>query len=429
MKHFKLVHKLVLALALFLTGFVATAQVSISSPYSIFGIGNLFGVSSQMNMALGGASTAFSSPYYINPANPASYMAFDTNSFVFDAAFNLRTGTLTTTDQSEKTRFGTLSNLYFGVPITKWWRTSLGIMPYSNVGFNMQGNQVVPNVGKMVTAYKGSGGLNKAYFGSAFSPVKNLSVGVNMAYIFGNIVKQRATTFPDSGTFANTMVKSTARLNKINFDMGLIYRKNLKEGRFYQVGLTFTPKQLLDGDAEKITYSYAYDYATNLEHPKDTVSYEVSNNGVVTLPTAMGAGIMFGSTNRWFITTDVNYQKWSEFRYLGNNPGLKDNFRVSIGGQFRPSPVDIGKYYERINYRAGFRFEQSYLEIQNTRINDFGVSFGVGLPMKKSRSTINIAVEMGTQGTTNNGLIKENYVRFTIGSALQERWFLKRRFN
>ncbi|MEI6061620.1 MAG: hypothetical protein WCR72_12990 [Bacteroidota bacterium] len=429
MKHFKLVHKLVLALALFLTGFVATAQVSISSPYSIFGIGNLFGVSSQMNMALGGASTAFSSPYYINPANPASYMAFDTNSFVFDAAFNLRTGTLTTTDQSEKTRFGTLSNLYFGLPITKWWRTSLGIMPYSNVGFNMQGNQVVPNVGKMVTAYKGSGGLNKAYFGSAFSPVKNLSVGVNMAYIFGNIVKQRATTFPDSGTFANTMVKSTARLNKINFDMGLIYRKNLKEGRFYQVGLTFTPKQLLDGDAEKITYSYAYDYATNLEHPKDTVSYEVSNNGVVTLPTAMGAGIMFGSTNRWFITTDVNYQKWSEFRYLGNNPGLKDNFRVSIGGQFRPSPVDIGKYYERINYRAGFRFEQSYLEIQNTRINDFGVSFGVGLPMKKSRSTINIAVEMGTQGTTNNGLIKENYVRFTIGSALQERWFLKRRFN
>jgi len=380
-------------------------------------------------MAVGGAATAFSSPYFINPVNPASYMAFDTNSFVFDAAFNLRSGTLNTIDQSQKTRFGSLSNLYFGFPVTKWWRTSLGIMPYSNVGYEMQGSQVVENIGSLVSVYKGSGGLNKAYFGSAFSPIKNLSIGVNMSYLFGNIVKQRAITFPDSGTFANSMVKSTARLNKLNFDMGLIYRVNMKEGRFLQVGVTYNPKQSLDGYAEKIAYTYAYDYSTYEESLKDTVSYEAGENGEVILPTAIGAGFMIGSTNRWFATADVNYQKWSEFSYLGNNPGMKDNLRVSLGGQFRPSPVDIGKYYERINYRAGFRFEQSYLEIRNTRINDFGISFGVGLPMKKSKSTMNIAVELGTQGTTDNQLIKENYMRLTIGTSLQERWFLKRRFN
>ena len=138
---------------------------------------------------------------------------------------------------------------------------------------------------------------------------------------------------------------------------------------------------------------------------------------------------MVGSNNRWFATADINWQKWSEFRYLGNNPGMKDNLRISLGGQFKPSAVDMGKYYERINYRAGFRFEQSYLEIKQTRINDIGISFGVGLPMKKSRSTMNIAVELGQQGTTANELIKETYVKFTVGTALQERWFLKRKFN
>jgi len=429
LKHNKFLRKLILASAFLIPAFVATAQVSISSPYSIYGIGNLYGVSSQMNMALGGAATAFSSPYFINPANPASYMAFDTNSFVFDAAFNLRSGTLSTLDQSQKTKFGTISNLYFGFPVTKWWHASLGIMPFSNVGYEMQGTQIVENIGKMVSVYKGSGGLNKAYIGNAFSPIKNLSVGVNMSYLFGNIVKERALTFPDSGSFANTMVKSSARLNKLNFDLGLIYRKNLKEGRFFQVGLTYNPKQSVYGQSEKIAYTYAYNYSSNIEDIKDTVSYEQSENSSVTLPTSIGVGFMMGSTNRWFATADVNYQKWSEFSYLGNNPGLKDNLRVSLGGQYRPSPVDIGKYYERINYRAGFRFEQSYLEIRNTRINDFGVSLGVGLPMKKSRSTINIALEVGTQGTTNNGLIKENYMRLTIGSSLQERWFLKRRFN
>ena len=138
---------------------------------------------------------------------------------------------------------------------------------------------------------------------------------------------------------------------------------------------------------------------------------------------------MIGSTNRWLATADVNWQKWTEFRYLGTDLHLKNTLRIALGGQFRPAIVEMGKYYERINYRAGFRFEQSNLEIKNTRINDFGVSFGVGLPMKKSRSTINIAVEVGSQGTTNNGLIKDNYVRFTLGAAIQERWFQKRRFN
>ena len=42
---------------------------------------------------------------------------------------------------------------------------------------------------------------------------------------------------------------------------------------------------------------------------------------------------------------------------------------------------------------------------------------------------MNIAVEIGTQGTTELGLIKENYIRVTFGAALQERWFLKKRYN
>lgn len=429
MKHIKVIRTLILAVAFFSSAFVAKAQVSISSPYSIFGIGNLYGVSSQNNMALGGASTAFSSPYFINPANPASYMAFDTNSFVFDAALNLRKGTLKTIDASQKTRYGSLSNLYFGFPVTKWWRVSLGAMPYSNVGYDIESSQVVSNIGNMVSVYKGYGGINKAYFGSAFSPVKNLSIGVNMSYLFGNIVKERATTFPDSAYYINSMIKSTVRFSKVNFDFGLMYHIDMKEGRFMQFGLTYNPKQSVDGNSEKIAYSYTWDYTNDLEVVKDTASIVTGTNGVVKLPTSMGAGFMIGSNNRWFATADINYQKWSEFRYLGDNPGLKDNLRVSLGGQLRPSSVDMGKYYQRINYRAGFRYERSYLEIKQTRINDFGISFGVGLPMKKSRSTMNIAVELGRQGNTDSDLIQENYMRLTIGTSLQERWFLKRKFN
>jgi long-subunit fatty acid transport protein len=429
LEHIKGIRNLILSVALLSVAYIASAQVKISSPYSSFGIGSIYGVSSQSLRAMGGATTGFSSPYFINPYNPASYMAFDTNSFVFDAAFNLRSSTIKTLDESQKNSFGSLANLYFGFPITKKFKFSSGIMPYSNVGYEVNGDQVIDNVGRMVSVYSGSGGLNKAYLGAAMSPFKNISVGVNMSYLFGNIVKGHANTFPDSIYYYNTMVRSTARLSKANFDFGLIYRKDLTEGRFFQVGLTYNPSQKIDGKSELIAYSYKYNASQGMEEVKDTVSYETGFNGVVKLPTAVGAGFMVGSTNRWLAVADVKWQKWSEFTYLGNDPGLKDNLQVSIGGQLRPAIVDMGKYYERINYRAGFRFEQGYLELQNTRVQDFGISLGVGLPMKKSRSTMNIAVEIGTQGTTDNGLIKENYIRFTIGAALQERWFQKRRFN
>lgn len=429
MEHIKVIRNLILSVAFISAAYIASAQVKISSPYSSFGIGSLYGVSSQSLRAMGGATTGFSSPYFINPYNPASYMAFDTNSFVFDAAFNVHSGTLKTIDASQKYKYGSISNLYFGFPITRKWKFSSGIMPYSNVGYEVNGQQQIANVGRLVSVYKGSGGLNKAYLGTAISPFKNFSLGVNMSYLFGNIIKEHANTFPDSIHYFNTMVRSTARLSALNFDFGLIYRKDLAEGRFFQVGLTYNPSQDIDGKSEKIAYSYKYNASKGMDDVKDTVNFETGFNGVVKLPTSMGAGVMVGSTNRWLAVADVKWQKWSEFTYLGTNPGLKNNLQVSLGGQFRPAIVEMGKYYERINYRAGFRYEQGYLELQNTRVQDVGISFGVGLPMKKSRSTMNIAVELGTQGTTDNGLIKENYIRFTIGAALQERWFLKRKFN
>lgn len=429
MEHIKTIRNLLLAAAFISTAYIASAQVKISSPYSSFGIGNLYGLSSQSISAMGGASTGFSSPYFINPSNPASYMAFDTNSFVFDGAFNMRSSTLKTIDQSQHNWYGSISNLYLGFPVTRWWKASAGIVPYSNVGYDVSSESTQDNIGRRVDKYSGSGGVNKTYIGMAVSPIKHLSLGVNMSYYFGTLIKEHALTFPDSAYYFNTMIKSMARLQKVNFDYGLMYTKSLKEGRFFQIGLTYTPKQNVDGNSEKLAYSYQYDFSKDMENVKDTISYQTGNSGRVTLPSLYGAGIMFGSTNRWFATADVKYQKWSEFRYLGDNPGLKDNLMVAVGGQFRPAIVDMGKYYERINYRAGFRFEQGNLELQNTRIQNYALSLGVGLPMKKSRSTMNIALEVGAQGTTNNGLIKENFIRFTIGTALQERWFLKRRFN
>lgn len=92
------------------------AQDRISSPYSRFGIGELFSNTHVNNMAMGGITQGILNPYFVNAANPASYTAFDTLSFVFDAGLHARLSTLSTTLQSQSTDYASLGNLLFGFP-------------------------------------------------------------------------------------------------------------------------------------------------------------------------------------------------------------------------------------------------------------------------------------------------------------------------
>ena len=67
--------------------------------------------------------------------------------------------------------------------------------------------------------------------------------------------------------------------------------------------------------------------------------------------------------------------------------------------------------------------------LNDQQINDFGISFGVGLPVYHSNSTINIGAEIGRKGTKQNNLIVENYAKLNLSINLHDFWFIKRRFD
>ena len=86
------------------------------------------------------------------------------------------------------------------------------------------------------------------------------------------------------------------------------------------------------------------------------------------------------------------------------------------------------KYYEKINYRGGLRYENTGLIINNTPIKDYAVTVGFGLPLIGVFSNVNIGFEYGQRGTTSANLVQENYTNITIGFSLNDKWFQKRRF-
>ena len=79
-------------------------------------------------------------------------------------------------------------------------------------------------------------------------------------------------------------------------------------------------------------------------------------------------------------------------------------------------------------YRVGTRFEKTGLVLNNQPIEDFGITFGLGLPVG-GLSKINIGVELGQLGTLNSGLIKENYGNIMLGFSLSDVWFIKRKYD
>ena len=126
---------------------------------------------------MGGISYGLSSPYFVNPANPATYTSFDTLSFVFDiGAYGSQTE-LVTTNLSQTANFASLAYLKFGFPVTRWWRSSFGLLPYSNTGYQMLDKQEEENIGSVTRNYQGSGGINQFYLGNSIAINKQLKIG------------------------------------------------------------------------------------------------------------------------------------------------------------------------------------------------------------------------------------------------------------
>lgn len=387
-------------------------------------------------MGMGGTSLAFSSPYYINVANPASYGAFDTTSFVFDGSAYGKFSTLKTDVISQKTSYASLGSLLFGFPVAKWWKTSLGLLPMTTMGYKIADTQIdtiIRNadtmIGKNKSEYEGSGGLSQVYWGNSFRLYKNFYAGVNMSFIFGPLDKVQAITFPDSLYYYGVKTTTETYVQDFLFNYGLLYRKTFNGDRFISAGLTFSNSQKLTVTDDILSTTFVRNYSLNIDSPVDTVTYSPRTTGTIKLPSSLGIGISFGRTDRWLSAIDFKMQNWSKFKYYNETNTLKNSFDFSAGTQFKPAFADVGSYLKRMQYRAGFRYSQTYLELKSTQLNEYAFSFGLGLPLRKTKSTFNLAAEFGRRGATNNGLIRDNFVRLSFGVSFVERWFIQRKYD
>ncbi|MBA2611805.1 MAG: hypothetical protein H0U95_07540 [Bacteroidetes bacterium] len=227
---------------LFIQSSFLKAQNNTFSPYSRYGLGDIAPTTFAHNAGMGGAYIALKPdslmPIFINAGNPAAYSLIKLTCLEVGGAYinSKFTGNNSSLNKwSANFAYGAL-----GFPIRANGGACFGIMPYSNVGYDLRNTEDATGIGSVNYLYSGTGGLNKVFAGYGVMPFQNrlakfrkkhlyvpdtmkylnknkykrrefgskilsdFSMGFNVNYIFGSMEQTSRVVYPSSILYNNT---------------------------------------------------------------------------------------------------------------------------------------------------------------------------------------------------------------------------------
>ena len=418
---------ILVVLVMFPTLLFAQFNNNTSSPYSRYGLGELHSYSFGRSTAMGGASIASRNGQQINIGNPASFDAVDSLGFMFEFAVDAKTSRFKNDIGNANASDVNFQYFALNFQINNRMGTSLGLVPFTDVGYNVVVDEDIEHTGPVRTTYYGAGTISNAFIGLAIEPFRNVSIGANLNYYFGMLNRNTEVVFSGASDFYNLQQYKTLRVNDFSFDFGAQVTIPLKNKNKVVLGVVYENNPKYNAFFSDITQK---NLGSGSAVDQDTLYYASEEKGVIEFPFTYGFGISYVKINSLEINADYYRQSWSDAKFLGTKSiFLTDLSKFALGAEWIPDKFSIKSFTSRIAYRAGFKYEKTYLVFNNRQINDFGITFGVGLPIYRSKSTINVAAEFGKKGTTDDNLVLENYFRLNLMVNLYDLWFIKRRFD
>jgi hypothetical protein len=465
------------------------AQKGTQSPYSSFGLGELGSDIYARFASMGNVYLANTDSTIVNTGNPASYAYLAPYLPILQLGLNGRVSNFSTaTAQTNQRHFG-INQIQLGIPLKKNWGMAFGFKPYSFTGYRITKYTVSGEDTTQLYVNEGSGGIRIANFGVGYRPLnqykpgslsinveskdttqrkkdklvvngvktKQLSLGINGNYLFGSSEQIRSAEYiPSTSSIFNSRVIDGLRVSGLSAEIGLNFQFGFNSSelmRMVSIGATYSPGANVRSFQDIYSFSYIGSfYQGQSVAVLDTIELVQNNQGSFYKPESFGVGFEYRfrpykSSGVLLIGLDGRMEKWSTFSttFSGEETsgGLKD--RTSLGLGFQWIPITGGflpttPVLSKLTYRIGFSYTQTELQVKNnlgivTPIDNYGMSFGIGVPIStgKSNTNLNFGANLGSLGTTDNGLIKEQYLGFFVGLSLtpqaSNKWFIKRKYN
>jgi hypothetical protein len=402
---------------------VVFGQQSSSSPYSYHHLGLRKYQNTIENKSMGELNV-YADSIHLNLVNPASLSKLALTNYTVGATQNFTT--LSTNSGEGETQRTTFDYIAVGLPIAKKLGVSFGISPFTNVGYDFIQIQTLNNI-SVITNNTGDGNINKVFLSTGYEVYKNLSVGLSFQYYFGRLTHNITEIREVDNILLQTNEENIASINGINAQIGLYHFTKLNKKLTLHSSLTFSPKaEMSDDFSRRLSISQIESIELNNETRK------------IDLPAMFNVGFAIGEEKKWLIGTEFTTQNAVEngnrFTNINNSSFERAN-KFNVGGYFIPQYNSFSSYWSRVTYRAGMRYENLGLMVNDQSINDFGITFGLGIPLRRysdafaNFSNINIGFEYGRRGTKNSNLIQEDYFNISLSLSFNDKWFQRRKYN
>lgn len=405
------------------------------SPYSRYGYGILSNQAIGASRSMGGISYGVRG-INTNPGNPASYSGVDSLTFIFDIGIHYQKSRLSENGVNQTDDNGGLDYIAMQFPLSKNIGMSIGLLPYSSVGYSF-GSVESGDVTSTKT-FSGSGGFSRVYGGLAYR-IQNLSVGANVGFLFGNTTYNRSLSISGIPSSNSQYWRHKLTLNSLRFDFGAQYTIPLKNNEHVIVGAVFSPAIKKSGKIERVYQEFSSSGSLILG---DTAIYRGSD-AYADIPNTFGAGFTWNKGNKLVLGADATYQTWSKARYskhmddeLNNSNRFNDRWSFNAGFEYTIDPYDRN-FFKRMKFRGGLNYSDSYINVMDNKgstsgYKEYGATVGFGLPLRDNMtgrvSYVNVGLEYKNVSPSNSQLIKEQYFGISVGVCLNELWFFKNKF-
>ncbi|WP_445958058.1 hypothetical protein [Yeosuana sp.] len=409
-------------LLLFSIETIAQTNSLSSSPYSLYGLGQTNEISTGKINGLGKSGIAMPSSTFINNSNPASFASIPLNSFFYDFGFKAETNILMENGRQNSNLITNFSNIAIAFPLSKTSGFGVTLTPFTSVGYTLSNieSNIEGSTYSFYTDVDGGGGINNLKLNYGYALSNKFRLGLTGSVLFGKITQTQTSTIPLIAN--NTVSTSTISLYDENYYSGF----RLGSGLQYDIS-----KNMTFGAIVNLPATLSADNDRTATSSTETIesSVSISNIDDFKLPLELGFGFQSKFNESFSLTLDYKKNFWDNTNQSDQLGTYVNQDFFGLGLQYS-AKKSIPKFFNSLEYRAGFNYDNGNLEVNNKRVKNQSINLGIGMPLNSSsNSMINIGYSYGSKGQITNGLIKENYHLLSINLSLEGIWFQKRKID
>lgn len=386
-------HPIYLLLLCSLCAASTSAQNTTNLPTSMYGVGELSAGDGGRYSGMGNVGIALNRTGFQNTLNPAAITRMDNDCFIFDIGASASYARYSFRNEHSSSFMGNPNRLSMGFRVLPRWYAMVGAAPYSSVGYVIQTEETIEGMPDSYTSslFEGTGGLYRCYVTNAFALTNQLSVGVNLGMIMGNVTQ--------SETQESAIVKYESYKRAFYADFGVHYECNTTGTRKWAVGAVFAPSLKINHD-------------NNLAYTNSSTSEGMDksyHSRTQYLPMHIGSGLSM-TTPRWVLTADYNYMDWS--RNTSSNTSMKyeNQHKLNLGGIYITNP----RLPRSAELMGGVGFSNSYINLKGGQMQYLEASVGASFPIRYSY--LSLGATWRKQLNSRSSLMQES--RFSINLNL-----------